>query len=176
MEIILIRHTSVDVPPGTCYGQSDVDVAPTFEQEAAITKASLAPYEPFDAVFASPLRRARLLADYCGHGDARLDDRLKEMSMGEWEMRPYAELTDDYARRWFDDYLRLPTPGGESFPMLRRRVGEFLDELRQQDYRRVAVFAHGGVLVCAGLYGGLFQLADAYQNQVGYGGIERIEI
>ena len=36
MEIILIRHTSVDVPKGTCYGQTDVPLKPTFEQEAAI--------------------------------------------------------------------------------------------------------------------------------------------
>lgn len=38
MEIFLIRHTSVDVPPGVCYGQTDVPLKPTFEQEAAITK------------------------------------------------------------------------------------------------------------------------------------------
>ena len=35
MEVILIRHTSVDVPPGVCYGQTDVPLKPTFEQEAA---------------------------------------------------------------------------------------------------------------------------------------------
>ena len=181
MQITVVRHTSVAVRKGTCYGWSDVPVTATFLQEAAATKQELDAIIarqgcPFDAVFSSPLTRALLLADACGYASPIVDDRLKEMSMGEWEMRPYAELTDDYARQWFDDYLRLPTPGGESFPMLHRRVGEYLDELRQQDYRRVAVFAHGGVLVCAGLYGGLFQLADAYQNQVGYGGIERIEI
>ncbi len=33
MEVILIRHTSVDVPPGVCYGQTDVPLKPTFEQE-----------------------------------------------------------------------------------------------------------------------------------------------
>ena len=37
MEIILIRHTSVDVPQGVCYGQTDVPLRDTFEQEAAIT-------------------------------------------------------------------------------------------------------------------------------------------
>ena len=36
MEVILIRHTSVDVPPGVCYGQTDVPLKPTFEQEAAV--------------------------------------------------------------------------------------------------------------------------------------------
>lgn len=41
MEVILIRHTSVDVPPGVCYGQTDVPLKPTFEQEAAITQENL---------------------------------------------------------------------------------------------------------------------------------------
>ena len=44
MEVILIRHTSVDVPPGVCYGQTDVPLKPTFEQEAAITQENLKNY------------------------------------------------------------------------------------------------------------------------------------
>ena len=45
MEVILIRHTSVDVPPGVCYGQTDVPLKPTFEQEAAITGVDINHYE-----------------------------------------------------------------------------------------------------------------------------------
>ena len=41
MNIYLIRHTSVDVPKGLCYGQSDVPLRPTFEKEAAVTKAKI---------------------------------------------------------------------------------------------------------------------------------------
>lgn len=52
MEVILIRHTSVDVPPGTCYGQSDVPLRDTFEQEAEAASQHLAPYQPFDRVSA----------------------------------------------------------------------------------------------------------------------------
>lgn len=48
MEIVLIRHTSVDVPPGVCYGQTDVPLKPSFEQEAAVTKENLKVYLPFD--------------------------------------------------------------------------------------------------------------------------------
>ena len=51
MEVILIRHTSVDVPKGTCYGHTDVPVAATFEQEAEVTRQNLAQYLPFDAVY-----------------------------------------------------------------------------------------------------------------------------
>ena len=43
MNIYLIRHTSVDVPKGLCYGQSDVPLRPTFEAEAAVTKAKINP-------------------------------------------------------------------------------------------------------------------------------------
>lgn len=176
MEVILVRHTSVDVPKGTCYGQSDVPVAATFEQEAEVTKQNLAQYLPFDAVFASPLTRARRLAAYCGYPQSRLDNRLKEMYMGEWEMQSYEEITDPYKEEWYNDYMHLPTPGGEGFPQVYQRVAAFLDELRQKDYQRVAVFAHGGVLICAGIYGGLFSEADAWDHLVPYGGMEKIEI
>ena len=38
MQVILVRHTRVDVPRGVCYGWSDVPCAPTFEEEAALTR------------------------------------------------------------------------------------------------------------------------------------------
>ena len=50
------------------------------------------------------------------------------------------------------------------------------DELRRQPYERVCIFAHAGVLVCAGIYGGLFARDDAFAHQVDYGGIEEIEL
>ena len=61
MEVTFIRHTSVDVPPGVCYGQSDVPLRDSFEQEAAITSENLKTYRPqgrdFDHVYTSPLSR-----------------------------------------------------------------------------------------------------------------------
>ena len=95
MEVVLIRHTSVDVPKGTCYGWSDVPVAETFEHEAAETKAQLAAYTPFEAVFSSPLTRARKLATFCGYAHPEVDDRLKEMYMGDWEMQRYDEACNN---------------------------------------------------------------------------------
>ena len=176
MEVILIRHTSVDVPRGTCYGQSDVPVAETFEQEASATRENLAAYEPFDQVYSSPLTRATRLAAYCGYPRPRLDNRLKEMYMGQWEMQRYDDLQGPYAEQWYNDYMHLPTPGGEGFPDLYRRVADFLDELRQTPYHRVAVFAHGGVLISAGLYAGLFTAEHAWDNLAPFGGIQTIEL
>ncbi len=175
MKVFLIRHTSVGVPKGTCYGQADVPVAGTFEQEASATKSRLSGMT-FDHVYTSPLSRAALLADFCGFPDAERDSRLKEMNMGKWEMQRWEDISDPHLQAWYADYLHLPTTGGESFQQLRQRVFSFLDELKQKPYKRVAVFAHGGVLVCAGLYGRLFEEENCFSHQVEYGGVEEIEI
>lgn len=175
MEIVLVRHTSVGVPKGTCYGWSDVPVAATFESEAAETKHRLG-VELFDAVYSSPLTRARKLAAYCGWPSPVVDDRLKEMNMGDWEMKLFDEIEDENLQRWYDDYMHLAATGGESFPDLFARVSSFLDELKTKPYRRVAVFAHGGVLICAGIYGRLFPEEDCFKHLVPYGGTERIVI
>lgn len=175
MEITLIRHTRVAVPPGTCYGWSDVPVADTFEQEAEVVRQRLHEM-PFDAVYTSPLKRARILAEYCGFANAIADPRLREMNMGEWEMQRYDDITDPHLQRWYADYLHLPTTGGESFPMLYTRVSAFLNELVTKPYRHIAIFTHAGVLACAGIWAGLWPAEEAFNHQVEYGGMLKIEI
>ncbi len=169
MEVILVRHTSVDVPKGTCYGWTDVPVRDTFEQEAQATRLSLQQYLPLDMVYSSPLTRARKLAAYCGYPDAVTDDRLKEMNMGEWEMQLYDEIRDSHLQEWYDDYINQPTTGGESFRQQYQRVVSFLDDLKNKPYNRVAIFAHAGVLISAGLHAGLYQWDNAWSNLADYG-------
>ena len=176
MKITLIRHTSVDVPEGTCYGQTDVPVKATFPEEAAQVKANLQAYTPFDQIYCSPLTRAVKLATYCGYPDAIRDKRLLEISMGKWEMRLFDELKGPQIEEWYNDYLHIPTPDGESFEMQFRRVSEFLTELRQQPYDNVAIFAHGGVLICAQVYAGAVSFQNAFSALVPYGGIVQIEL
>lgn len=175
MEVVLIRHTSVNVPRGTCYGWSDVPVAQTFEQEAAVTKRNLGDVA-FDCVYSSPLTRARKLAAYCGYAEPVLDERLKEMNMGDWEMRHFDDIEDENLQKWYDDFLHTPTTNGESFELFYGRVASFLDELKGKSYNRVAVFAHGGVLMCAGIYAKLYTEEDAFNHQPEYGDIVRISI
>ena len=172
MEVILVRHTSVQVPSGTCYGHTDVPVCDTFEQEAQVTFNELKQFMPFDKAYSSPLSRARKLANFCGFPNAVLDNRLKEMYMGEWEMQRYEEIQDPRIEEWYADYMHQPTTGGEGFPQLYQRVASFLDELKSQDFQSVVIFAHGGVLVSAGLY----TEEHAWDNLVPFGGILRINI
>lgn len=176
MEIILIRHTSVDVPPGVCYGQTDVPLKSTFEAEAAVTAENLKAYLPFDHVYTSPLTRCVHLAAHCGYPDAERDKRIMEIDFGDWEMKPFEQNDDPRLQEWYADYIHVAATGGESFAMQYRRVSRFLEELRQKPYKRVAIFAHGGVLICAQMYAGIIKTEEAFNALTPYGGIIRIHL
>lgn len=176
MEVYLIRHTSVDVAPGVCYGQTDVPLRPTFEAEAAVCNQQLQSLAPFDAVFTSPLTRCVRLATFCGYPDAIRDRRIMEINFGAWEMKPFDEIHDPRLEEWFADYLHVAATDGESFAMQYERVSHFLDELKQQPWQRVALFAHGGVLISAQIYAGQITPEEAFSALTPYGGIIRIEL
>jgi alpha-ribazole phosphatase len=87
LKLTLIRHTSLNIDAGLCYGQTDVDVSDGFEQEARVTKAKLP--QSIDAVFCSPLQRCVKLAHALGLENITYDDRLKELYFGDWEMQAW---------------------------------------------------------------------------------------
>lgn len=180
MKLVLIRHTSVDVPPGVCYGQTDVPLKDTFPAEAAVTRQHLEQClerdGAFDVVYTSPLSRCTRLADFCGYPDARRDPRLMEINFGAWEMKPFDHNDDPRLQEWYADYLNVAATGGESFAMQYRRVSAFLDELAAMPCRRVGIFAHGGVLICAQIYAGCFTAEEAFSHLTPYGGLVQIEI
>lgn len=171
MEVIFIRHTSVDVPPGTCYGQSDVALRSTFPEEAKAVSERLNAYIPIDCVYTSPLSRCVRLADYCGYTEAFRDARLLELNFGAWEMQRYDEICDPHLAEWYADYLHQPATNGESFDEQFSRVARFLLELQEKPYHRVAIFTHGGVIACAQVYTGLVCFKKAFSSVPPYGGI-----
>jgi broad specificity phosphatase PhoE/HD superfamily phosphodiesterase len=158
-----------------CYGQTDVPLRETFEQEAAEVARKLEG-ACFDKVFTSPLSRCVRLAEYCGYGDATRDERLKELNFGRWEMQMFEQIKDPGLQRWFDDYFNIPAPEGESFKMQLERLSAFFDELRQCDYDHVGIFAHGGILTCAQLYSGDITLDTAFSILPPYGGVVDIHL
>lgn len=170
MKVYLVRHTSVDVAPGTCYGQTDVPLRASFQEEAEACKKALQDTGMhFSRIYTSPLSRCTRLAAYCGFPEAERDERLKEMNMGEWEMQRFEEITDPRIQEWYDDYLRVRTTGGESFMDVLARVSDFFDHLDRTSGPAL-VFAHGGVLVAAQVYAGKVKLEDAMKALPPYGG------
>lgn len=110
-------------------------------------------------IVASPLRRARDTAQAIG---ARLglpvefDDRLMELTVGDWEGRLRAELAHEHpeafaSREWF-----FAAPGGETYEQVMARVAGWLAEQAAEPERRLIVVSHGvaGRLL-RGAYAGL---------------------
>lgn len=175
MKLLFIRHTSVNMERGICYGHSDVDVADTFPGEAAAVKSALSGYT-FDKVYCSPLSRCRKLAAECGYPSPVIDPRLLEMNFGAWEMKRYDNITDPRLQEWFDDYINVAPTGGESFMEQQARFLSLLDDLRKSGDECVALFTHCGILVQAlvTLHG--MTPAEAFTNPPAYGSILEIDI
>lgn len=173
MEIYIVRHTTVDTPRGTIYGHADVGLAPSFEAEAAAIKATI-PGE-FDAVFSSPLSRCTRLMDALGQ-EGQLDDRLIEMGFGDWEMKTMTELGNAALKAWKKDFVMIGSPNGESFQVFYDRVISFIEELRKQDYERVLIVAHSGVLRCIWAYILEIPFKNIFNFQLDFGEIMRIEL
>lgn len=177
MKLILIRHTSVNVPKGVCYGQADVDVNYSFPDEASKVKENLKKIS-FDAVYSSPLQRCMKLADFCGYESPIKDDRLKEINFGEWEMKTYSEIKDPRLAEWFTDYINVEPPGGESVIDQQKRLSEFVDELRAKYDKDsiIGIFTHGGIVMNSLVKFAGKTFDEVYSDIPGYGSITEIEL
>lgn len=146
MNLHLIRHTSLNVPSGICYGQSDVDVSAGFEIEAQLLSQKLQAVS-FDAVYASPLKRCARLAEALDIAEIRYDERLKELHFGDWEMQAWGDIPREVFDIWAHDYANLAPPNGETFSALHQRCVSFLDEVSAHSQgKNIAVVTHGGVI------------------------------
>ena len=144
-EIYLIRHTTPAVAKGICYGQTDLDVTPSFEAEAAVIRKVLP--EGFLSIHSSPLSRCSMLAKHLfPHDEIRMHPELMEIHCGEWEMKGWDDLPRDVIDPWMKDFVNVRIPGGESYLDLDRRVRRGFYEILSMPGSPRAIVAHGGVL------------------------------
>lgn len=174
-ELLVVRHTSVDVPQGICYGGTDVPLQPTFAEEAELVRQRLEGYTP-DRVLSSPLSRATRLANAIGYPEVDTDERLREQHFGAWEMKAYDEIEDPQLLRWYEDYVYEHPTDGESFAEVVTRVGTLLEELKASNHEKILIFAHGGIQMAVGAYLGLYELIDAPQHFQGYGSVMKYQL
>jgi phosphoserine phosphatase len=106
---------------------------------------------PLDAIYSSPIGRARLtagtIADRVGLPITEVE-ALREIRAGGPPDRDRQELYDQVRDYFLRSNVDLDEPycGGESFRQLGERIGSFFDDLwSRADWRRVVVVAHSGV-------------------------------
>jgi alpha-ribazole phosphatase len=148
MEIYLLRHTKPDVPPDTCYGQSDIDVVEQAFRDQIPEFQKLLPLGELSAIYTSPLQRCYKLAEVLSQNNHpfHVDERIGELDFGEWELQPWAAIDGAEKTRWREDFLFARAPGGESHMDLYRRVEKFWDQLLQENHHSSLVVTHGGVI------------------------------
>jgi alpha-ribazole phosphatase len=158
-EIYLIRHTTPLVAKGICYGQTDLDITDSFNEEAAIIRQYLP--EKMESVHSSPLQRCSRLASHLFPAHSMdLHNELMEIHCGEWEMKGWDELPKEVIDPWMKDFVNVRIPGGESYLDLHERVTRCFNGIRGvapgigtagpdgfgPDTGPVAIVAHGGVI------------------------------
>ena len=112
----------------------------------------------FDAVFSSPLSRARqtaeiILSEMDLDTEIQFDTRIMEMDMGDFDCKSADpekhELDPAFVECFQRRPLELPAfPNGESFRDVMARTQEFLRELAGKSYESVLVTTHGCALRC----------------------------
>jgi len=143
MIIHLIRHTTPDIKAGICYGQSDLALADSFEQEADAVLSKL--LDRYDAVYTSPLQRCALLAAKLDSANLMNDDRLIEYNFGDWELMPWDDFKSEASQNWMNNFIDQAAPNGDSMLSMQARVTEFWTDLVKSKYQRVAIVTHSGV-------------------------------
>ncbi|ALL13647.1 histidine phosphatase family protein [Caulobacter henricii] len=154
-------------------GQTEADLTPLGRLQAAAMADLLHDLIARDPsavwrIVASPLRRARdtaqAIADRLGMTVA-FDDRLMELTVGQWEGRLYADVQRENPEAFNSPEWFFTAPGGETYEQVMARVSDWLAEQATEPERRLIVVSHGiaGRLL-RGAYAGLSREATLAQD------------
>ena len=160
-EVFLIRHGETEWNREAMFrGRTDISLS-----ERGLEQATLLSYQMaggrVEAVYSSPLSRARetaeVVAKALGFG-VTVDDRLVDMSFGEWEGKTGQEAEErwpDLYRLWNEEPSACRPPGGESLEEVLARAWPAMEEIAaRHGSGRAAVVSHRVVcklLVCGAL-------------------------
>ena len=148
-----IRHGETDYNREDRVQGSHNSILSDFGRDQAGALAERLRRVHLDAIFASPLLRARETAEKISAANGtkiRFVDDLREISCGVFEGALFADIKKN---RWdeFIEWLQNPelaAPGGESMNQLFARVSAALKEIlaNAEDGQTIAVVSHAGVV------------------------------
>ena len=172
MRLILVRHPQPLVAQGTCYGRTDLDIAP---EQLEQTLAAL--HLPAGlTLYSSPLRRCAQLAARL-HATPILDERLVEIDFGTWEMQPWDAIPRADIDAWAADMANYQPGGGESVLQMAERIAAFHADLQRQQIEAAIIICHAGAMrLLYACHEGLAPMemalkAAQHAHQIPYGGM-----
>ena len=150
--ILLARHGETEWNKDRRFqGQLDVPLSDAGREQARAL-AEQAAREDLRALVTSPLSRALETARIVGERvglEPRVDERLMEIDVGDWERRSKADVEREDPERWAAFRAAGADwrfPGGESLSEQQARVVAALDDIAE---RPALVVCHRGVIRCA---------------------------
>jgi broad specificity phosphatase PhoE len=168
--LYLIRHGEPEFEGGIrrCIGVTDLALNAAGRKKAQRLNAYFN-LHPLEAVYASPLGRAKETAEILSGGryPVRIRENLRELDMGEWENVPLSELKKELSSEPERGELRVDGV---------LRFSEEIAKILKETTRDVAVVAHAGINCCelAALAGISLEVSRALPQP--YCGISRIEV
>lgn len=180
MDIYLVRHTTPEIESGVCYGQADVPLADSFENEWLLLKPKLE-HLANPVIFSSPLQRcfslAQKSAEHFRFSIPLKDHRLMELNFGDWELKFWQDIPQGIVGEWTDEHVKEAPPNGESYVDLHQRAVAFLFEMAMhyQD-NQVLAFTHAGVIRALVAEALNIPLREASRVEVDYGSVTHIAI
>lgn len=180
--LVLWRHGETDYnAAGRMQGHLDSALTEVGWNQARFAVPALARFEP-DLVIASDLRRATdtatVLTEAIGV-PLRIDKRLRETHLGEWQGRTGPEVDADWPGerdRWRLDATWAP-PGGETRVEVAARAGDVVNDLLSdaEPMDTVLLAAHGGLITA--LTAGLLSLpVESWPQFGGIGNCHWVEL
>ena len=151
--LLLVRHGETELKSSErLWGYTDVKLDALGLKQAERLRDRLAG-EKLGTIYSSELRRALVTAETIASKHQLLVvicPELHEVNFGQLEGLTISESNQRYpevAKLRAQKSLKLKYPGGDSFIKFSKRVGKFLDRLKQHtDDETVLVVAHYGVL------------------------------
>ena len=153
MKLFFLRHTTLNVDIDVFYGQTDLDVSDRFEEEVKLIQKKIKNFN-IDTnsikVYTSPLRRCIKLTNKLTENYI-IDERIKEMNLGDWEMKKMSSISKKEKLDWENNLLSFKIPNGESNNEFLKRLKSFLDDIFK--------FNEDALIVChAGSINGMLSL------------------
>ena len=144
-QLILVRHgETVYNVAGIAQGVGDSALSDRGARQVRRLAERLLSYQP-DAIYSSPLQRARATAEAIAAVTGlavQTIDELREMDYGGWEGRSFLDVRredEELYRRWIAD-ADCPCPSGESHNDVRQRFERAMERI---DAARAVVVTHG---------------------------------
>lgn len=151
LKVFLLRHgeTRYNADGNRYCGLTDISLTDLGLHQASLVNSQLKGIE-FDAVYSSPLKRARLTAELATQRDVATDQRLIEMDFGLWEGKTKEQFIPENEQLW-NSWLADPArtragQTGENAAQVIHRMDDFFREMiLRHPSGKIVVVAHNGV-------------------------------